>query len=100
MKQLISIIKGQIQQLPIPDLKHLLLSHLKEDAHDLTELFCQQIPAQKNQFSLNHSVPFGLPASLSVLAIVLTYAPQSASPRVIRAVADNARFNKRDQNQC
>lgn len=47
MKQLISIIKGQIQQLPIPDLKHLLLSHLKEDAHDLTELFCQQIPAQK-----------------------------------------------------
>ncbi|MFO2971472.1 Dot/Icm T4SS effector Lem1 [Legionella pneumophila serogroup 10] len=75
MKQLISIIKGQIQQLPIPDLKHLLLSHLKEDAHDLTELFCQQIPAQKNQFSLNHSVPFGLPASLSVLAIVLTYAP-------------------------
>ncbi|HAU1321180.1 TPA: hypothetical protein F8R96_09530 [Legionella pneumophila] len=75
MKQLISIIKGQIQQIPIPDLKNLLLNHFKEDAHDLTELFCQQIPPQKNQFSFNNPVPFGLPTTLSVLAIVLTYAP-------------------------
>ncbi|HAZ7573644.1 hypothetical protein OQJ02_00430 [Legionella sp. PATHC032] len=75
MKRLINTIKGQIQQIPIPNLKHLLLSHFKEDAHDLAELFCQQIPTQKNQLPFTNSVPFGLPASLSVLAIVLTYVP-------------------------
>ncbi|HAT8226474.1 TPA: hypothetical protein JA370_10970, partial [Legionella pneumophila] len=75
MKRLINTIKGQIQQIPIPDLKHLLLSHFKEDAYDLTELFCQKIPAQKNQLSRNSPVSFRLPTSLSVLAMVLPYVP-------------------------
>lgn len=75
MKRLTDVIKGQIQRIPISDLKNLLLSHFNEDAHDLTELFCKQFPANKNQLTLNTPVTIRLPVSLSVLAIVFTYAP-------------------------
>jgi hypothetical protein len=49
MKQLVGIIKDQIQQLKVVPLSEWLLSHLKEDASNLTELFAKQSPVYSEQ---------------------------------------------------
>lgn len=74
MMRFVEIIKEQIQQLDIPELRIWLLNHLKEDATNLTEFFCQQVhhSEHKSQYT-SPAVQF--PAHLSILSLAYTYIP-------------------------
>lgn len=75
MMRFVEIIKEQIQQLDIPELRIWLLSHLNEDARHLAELFCHEIehPAE---FQLGHAAPvIQFPPHLSVLSLAYIYLP-------------------------
>ena len=77
MKQFVAIIKDQINQLKTVPLKEWLLSHLKEDASNLTELFAKQSPAQTNQVLVLTPFFRRTPLYLSILTIFNTYASES-----------------------
>jgi hypothetical protein len=76
MMRFVEIIKEQIQQLDIPELRIWLLSHFNEDANHLTELFCHEI--QHSPVSQFHyaGLVIHFPAHLSVLSLAYIYLPQ------------------------
>ena len=76
MKQLVAIIKSQIQQLNNLQLSEWLLSHLKEDANNLTELFAKQFTARSNQAPVDPSFIGQFSSYLSLLSIFYIYAPE------------------------
>lgn len=76
MKQLVDIIKSQIQQLKIPVLRDWLLNHLKDNTNSLTEVFSKQIPVHLKQTMLPIPANTRLPPHLVIFPIIYAYAPE------------------------
>ncbi|KTD62501.1 hypothetical protein [Legionella shakespearei] len=75
MMRFVEIIKEQIQQLDIPELRIWLLSHFNEQANHLTELFCREIH-HSSASQLHYAVSvIQFPPHLSVLSLAYIYLP-------------------------
>ncbi|MCL9684516.1 hypothetical protein [Legionella maioricensis] len=106
MKQLVAIIKTQMQQLNHLQLSEWLLSHLKEDANNLTELFAKQCSAVSTPVAVMPSFISQFSSFLPVLSIFYIYAAEplrrelvdklSASPELMFAdkTIDDAPINR------